>query len=467
MSRSLLFTTLVSLTCTACEGAPPNPPGQPPEAFCDPALTQRIEAAQAEIQADTCFREQQDVSGCDWGDFPLDPNQFAMTENTGEAILVVDNFPELPPLAIRYKNRLKGFFRAQEGGTISAVPSSWHVPTTLYRILSGFASPDFIPAEALRPLRAPLDETYGFLASDNTGHGSFVFSVLIEANPQQPVLVLDVLLMPRFAPAEFCDASGSAESIARLREKTQHVAGELRRLMSEHNVRFVNVSSGETLASVRSQWTTYCGGAPLPGDEVMRAKLGAYSPIYDALFNTPGVFAAHASIDASNPLDYPYDQPSEAYPNRLRTGYFNALESGLDAEGRGDHSSLSGWPAPHNVDIYLNSGVLPQRPFPYNRTPLLQVDGFGVDIQPITRATTSWLTPLTLSRFINARYASFTGHELTNELITTLRGVLVPDGCHDVPGGRCLYQDPLKHGQTEAVRLGYRPREYVDPNLQQ
>lgn len=465
--RPFLISFTLSCTTAGCGGdLPPRkpPPEVPPGSVPTlPFLRELIAQAKANILSDACFLQQQDITRCDWGEFPFDPSQqFAMNQNTGEAILIVDEFPTLPPRAIRYSNRIKGFFRVDEEGTMRPVPSAWRVPTNLFHALQMFASPDFIPAEALRELKEPLELVYGFSDNENIGHGSYVFSLLVEANPHQPIVLLDALSFHRFAPEELCESSGNLVSTALLRMKSQRVADELRRLMEEMNVRFVNLSSGQTLDSLRRDWAARCDGA-LPDDDILREKLDAYAPIADALFNTPGVFTAHAAISTSSPRDNRFDYPSSKYPNRLLTGYFTALESGLDATGKGDPSALEGWPAQQCVDIYLNSGVLPSRPFPYNRTSLLQVDGFGVDIFPISTTTTSWIAPLALSRFIHVRYSLFPDRVMSNGLIESIRDLMVPRTCTDLPGNRCVYQDPLLHGQIEAVRLGYRPREYVEP----
>ena len=457
----LLSSFLLLGTLAACDGPPPEPPTPSPPVV-DPALSEQLESVKARILADGCFRERPDVASCDWGDFPFDPGQFSMRQDTGEAILIIDGFPALPPRAIRYKNRIKGYFRVDSQGTLGAVPFTWRAPVTLFHALSTFATPEFRPAEQLRALREPLASTYGFLDAGNARHGSFVLSLLVEANPHQPLVLLDTLSLGRFAAEEFCDASGTPDSTERLRAKVAAVAVQLRSLMQAQGVRFVNLSSGVTLESMRQDWNQYCEG-PRPDDGGMREKLKAYSPIYEALFNTPGVFTAQAGIAASSPEDNPYDFPSAAFPNRLRVGYFTSLDSGLDEEGLGPTSQLQGWPDRANVDVYVNTGVLPSRPFEYSRTPWLQVDGFGVDIQPITFPTTSWVAPLALSRFINLRYADFSGEEMSDALIARILGRMVPPRCEELPGRSCVYQDPLRHGRTEAVRLQYRPREFVKP----
>lgn len=439
----------------------PMPPMAPPF-VAGPELRARIEEAKAYVLSDTCFQEDPDASRCDWGDFPFRPEEFVLNKSTGEAILIVDTFSALPPRAIRYKNRIKNFFRVDSEGNVAPVASSWRAPTRLFKVLSSFASPDVIPAQTLRPLHEALDKVYGFYSAGSAGHGSYVFSLLVEANPQQPFVLLDNPTLQSYALTELCDTSGAPEILDRLRARSQRVADELRRLMRELNVRFVNLSSGLTLPVLRADWMAHCKG-PLPGDEVLRAKMNAYAPIMDALFNTEGVFTAHAATNASKPLDQPFDLPSSQYPNRLRVGYLTVLDSGLDGQGRGDHRRLTGSPGPISVDIYLNSGVLPQRPFPHNRTPLLQVDEFGTNTLPISQTATSWIAPLALSRFIHARYTTAPEKELSDALIAHIKNVMTPAVCADLPGDVCIYQDPLRNGQTEAQRLGYVPLEYDEP----
>lgn len=431
-----------------------------PSYVIDASLRKKIETAKIEALADKCFVEQPDVSVCEWADFSYEPSQFAMRNSTKEAVLIIDEFATLPPRAIRYKNRIKGFFHASTAGLIEPVAFSWHAPTHLFSILSSFATADTIPAQALRSLQEPLDLVYGAYGSENIGHGSYVFSLLVEMNPLQPLIILDRPDFHHFALTEFCDRSGSPQSISSLHAKSEQVADELRRLMRELDVGFVNLSAGVTLASLRSEWTSSCASS-VPADDVMRAKLLAYAPIMAALFNTPGVFTAHAAIDAGDAQNFPFDFPSPTYPNRMRVGFITALESGLDSRGRGEHPALSGWPRENNVDIYLNSGVLPERPFANNLTPLLQIDNFGVSVYPISSTTTSWITPLALSRFINVRYAQESLGALTNELIAKMQQTMTPALCTDMPNQRCIFQDPLKHGQVEAVRLGYMPVEYA------
>ncbi|MCP3140319.1 hypothetical protein [Pyxidicoccus xibeiensis] len=429
----------------------------------DAALLQRIEETRARVLSDTCFREQPDSAGCAWVDHPFNPSEFSMTESTGEAILIVDDFQSLSPMMLRYRNRLRGYFRTAEDGTLAAIPFTWHTPAGLHEALAAFAGPGIIPAEWLRSLWGPLHDTYGFHTGAGLGHGNIVMSAVVEANPRQP-LVLWKDDSFRVAPREaFCATSTTPETLAPLREHARRRAESLRAVMRELNVRFINYSRGETVTTLRETWVRRCG-AEAPSDEVLRAKLLTEEPVMEVLFGSPGVFAAHAAADVAGPEESPFDFPSERYRNRLRVGYLSELESGLDTEGRGPHGHLQGWPAAHAADLYVNTGIRPSRPFDYNRTPFLVVDNFGVDVAPFgSFPTTSWVTPVALSNFIFLRDGKHGAEELSDALVRTIISEMVPSGCDALPGGRCSYQDPLKFGKTEAMRLGYRAVEYVAP----
>jgi hypothetical protein len=456
------------LLLAACGGgggsAPPrpaDPPSTPPPAPPPPPpadrLREQIVLATNEILADTCFR--QGGTNCAWTERAYDPAEFAMTQSTGEALLVVDRFPTLPVRALRFRNRIRGYFRLREGGVMTPASSIWRVPTALWSALGRFAGPDHVASHRLNELSAAIASSYGSLTFDNVGHGSYVFSLLVDTNPHQPLVILDAIDLSQMARADYCDASGSAAGQQRLVQTAERAADEVVRTMRTHNVRFVNYSAGHTLGTITASWQQDCGTPP-PPDPVLRAKLAAYAPIYAALFNTPGVLTVQAAAEGGDAADTPYDQRSPSYGNRLRAGYFTSLDSGLDPDGRGNYMALAGWPERSRVDIYLNTGVLPQRPFQYNRTPLLQIDDFGVAVFPITGSRTSWVAPLGLSLLINLRYAAFGSRPMDNSLVAAIFDAATPGRCSDLPEGRCLYQDPLLHGRTEAVRLQYRPLHY-------
>lgn len=462
-----LIASVLVLTLAACGGGggggdgdpPPGPgpgsdPGQPPPV--DP-LAEQIAVARDLIQADDCFRT--GGGSCAFTDYAYRPSDFAITRSTGEAILIVDSFHTLPVRALRYRKRIRGFYRFGQGGVLEPAAAAWRVPTSLWRALDSFSGPEHVPAWRLRGLVPAIQAAYPGVAFDNIGHGSMVFSLLADANPHQPLVLLDGFRLSDMAPQAYCDISDSATSRHELAAAAQAAAGRLRAVIQAEGVRFINYSGGHTLATIRADWTEACGSPP-PSDGLLRSRLAAHEPIYAVLFSTPGVATAHAAIDGADPADFPFDQASPQYANRIRVGYFTALTSGLDVSGRGDVSGLAGWPGAASADVYVNTGVLPARPFQHNRTPLLQIDGHGVDHFPITAPQTSWVTPLTLSRLIHLRQSMYENRAMDDALVADLFRGAAPPLCVGQPGGRCRYQDPLVHGQIEAIRLGYRPAEY-------
>lgn len=426
--------------------AQPGPPADP--------LAAEIATAAAAIRADSCTS----AASCNWTERPYRPEEFAMANGGGEALLVIDNFPSLPVRAIRYRKRIKAYYRAVQGG-LGAASTVWRVPSVLWDVLDRFTTPVQVAAHRLREVGRAAASRYDALQLDNAGHGSYVFSLLADANPNQPLVVMgapDLHVMNR---ADFCDTSGDAQAQARLQDTAARAAEQLREIIRVQNVRYINYSAGHSLPQMREGWPGACG-TPAPPDSILRARLAAYAPLYAVMFGTPGVMTAHASAQAGAPVDFPYDQPAPDYRNRLRVGYFTSLASGLDAEGRGPHTGLDAWPSAGNADIYLNTGVLPQRPYAHNRTPLLQIDGFGLDTIPITGPQPSWVAPLAISRLIHLRHGSFAARQMDDALVAEVFAAATPTKCPDQPQGRCRFQDPLLHGQLEAVRLQFRPLAY-------
>ena len=418
----------------------------------------RLVQAEAAIRDDTCFVQSADPSACNWRSEIYSPSDFAMRPNSGEAILVVDILPALPTRALRYKNRIAAYYRPVAERGLEHASSQWQMPEILWEVLNEFAGPDHVPAQRLERLLPAIESAYGHLAAPlaDAAHGSDVFALLADANPAQPLVLVDTVDLFRIAPQAYCDTTGSAASDERLAQAAQHVAAQLNHIMREHNVHFVNFSAGHSLSVVTDGWTGACGTA-VPAQSVLHAKLRAYAPIYQALFGTPGVLAAQAAIDGTDLRSHPYDQAGASFGNRLRVGFFTKLASGLDDRGRGAGKEMGGWPSQDQADIFLNTGVLPFRPFEFNATPLLQLGRYGVGLEPITRSTTSWVTPLALSYLIHIRHAQFSGQPMNDALIMKIFDVATPQQCPALPKGQCIYQDPLLHGQVEAVRLGYRP----------
>lgn len=415
-----------------------------------PSLQLRIDQAVARISGDTCF-SQSDTSGCQWANYSVGSGHFDMAPSTGEAILIIDSFGEgVYPHLLRYRNRILGFYRAS-GDAVVAENLSMRLPKQLGDSLLSFAGPEFIPSVLLAEVGRAASAAYRNVPLLFLGHGGIVFGHLVELAPEQPLVLLDMTGFLGLLPT-LCNGPDEA-AMSAARAHFTALAASLRTTMRAHNVRFINASFGDSLQTISADWSRTCN-APVPSAQVLRQLLHLYDPIYDALFNTEGVVAAHAATNLGNAEDFPFDQPSAAYPNRVRNGFFSSLSSGLDAEGRGAVRKVEQFPRDGNADVYLNWAC---EPFVGCATPHYEMAGaFGLNAFSVVVMSSSYVNPLGLGRLIHLRYSNHGGEPLTNELIGTLRQELTPQLCGTDGAHPCVYQDPITHRQLEVYRRNYR-----------
>jgi len=416
----------------------------------DPVLQHRIDDAVASLQADTCFA-QGDPSRCDWADYDIAPARFDMARSTGEAILVIDDFGAgLFPELVRYRNRLLGFYRI-DGDKLEAQVLSVHLPRRLGDVLVSFADPEFIPAHALTRVASAAASTYGKLDLLYLGHGGVVFGFLVELVPEQPLVLLDMAHLLELPP-ELCHGL-DPQALATATAHVAAVAASLKQVMTDHNVHFVNASFGSTVPVLATDWARTCGGA-VPDGEQLQQLLHIYDPVYDVLFHSPGVIAAHASANLGSPADFPFDQVTARYPNRVRVGLFSSLRSGLDDLGRGAVQKVEQYPVDGDADVYFNWGCETLGPCADRSYQL--VGAFGLASGPLLVMSSSYINPLGLARLVNLRYANHDGEPMTDGLIQTLKQELTPSLCGPDGAQPCVYQDPIVHEQLELYRLSYQ-----------
>ena len=413
------------------------------------ALQGRIDDAIQSIRSDTCFA-QEDTSRCEWADYEVGPATFNMAKSTGEAILMVDVFGEgFFPALLRYRNRLLGFYEVS-GDSVAARVLSVHVPRRLGDALVSFAGPELIPARSLAPLLAPIETAYGNVDLLYYGHGGVVFSHLIELVPEQPLVLLDLTKLFDF-PAALCQgADGPATAVARAHFDA--IAASLRQVILDQNVRFINASFGSTASTLAADWVRICG-SPAPSGEPLQRLLHIYDPIYDLLFNSEGVITAHAATNLGSAGDFPFDQVSARYPNRVRVGFFSSLRSGLDEWGRGEVSKVDQFPVDGDADVYVNWGCETLGPCADPHYEL--VGPFGLGSAAPSVMTSSYVNPLGLARLINLRYANHPGEPMNDALVRSLEREMIPSLCGAGGTAACVYQDPITHRQLEIYRLQY------------
>ncbi len=414
-------------------------------------LERRVGEAVENIESDTCFAGD-DTSLCEWADYEVGAAQFDMPRSTGEAVLVIDEFgagfyPEL----VRYRNRLRGFYRVRGEGVEPQILSV-HLPRRLGEVLVSFAGPEFIPARALTRVGSVASAVYGKLNLLYYGHGGVVFAHAVELLPEQPLVLLDLTQFLDM-PAAAC-AGIDGPMLAAARAHFAAIADSLKRVMIEQNVRFINASFGSTVPNLATDWTRTCA-SEVPNGEQLQALLHVYDPIHDLLFNSDGVMTAQAATNLSNPADYPFDQISSKYPNRVRVGFISSQRSGLDELGRGTVQMAERFPLLGDADVYLNWGC--EGVFaPSCAEPHYEFAGpFGLGTSTVPLMSSSYVDPLAVARLVNLRYARHASEPMSNGLIQTLRQELTPALCGDGGAEPCVHQDPFAHRQLEPYRLGY------------
>jgi hypothetical protein len=414
-------------------------------------LENRIDEAVDKIQSDPCFAAD-DSSLCEWANYEVGPARFDMARSTGEAVLLIDDFgagfyPEL----VRYRNRLRGIYRVN-GERVEPQVLSVHLPKRLGDVLASFAGPEFIPARALARVGSAATAVYGKLDLLYYGHGGVVFAHAVELVPDQPLVLLDLSGFLDVPPA-IC-AGIDEQTLADTTAHFAAIAASLKQVMSDENVRFINASFGSTVPNLAVDWARTCGGEP-PSNEQLRQLLHVYDPIYDLLFDSEGVLTAQAAANLGSPADYPFDQVSSKYPNRVRFGFISSRSSGLDERGRGTVQKADQFPLLGDADVFLNWGcegaVEPLCSEPHYEFAAT----FGLGTATVPLMSTSYVDPLGVARLVNLRYARHQAEPMSNTLIRTLRAELTPSLCGDGGAEPCVYQDPFAHRQLEPFRLGY------------
>ncbi len=414
------------------------------------ALPRRLDAAFFGIEQDTCFLNEGDTSGCDFTTFTIDSSHVEPVFEQREAVLVVDIIAPSVEM-LRYRDRVLGFYEVTSDGTIAATSLEWELPEVFGQIVTGFATSPAIPSEEFSELLTRLQEVYSESVPPFSTHGLTVFNILADLIPKNPIVFLNnnLLTFHQSIPDIVCavERSGNEIDVQALREQSERFAEDLRALFETHHIRFVNASWGYTIESIRGPWMSVCG-TEAPDDEILLAILEAYRPVFDALFNTEGVFTAHAAL--ASPIDehYPFDQDSPEFPNRLRVGAFQ--HNGAEVPAEGLTEVASDWlPAPEEsdeADVWVNSGCAfffdcrAERPLSFSVQ-------YGMGRVDFPVAQSSFTNPVLLGMFIYIRN-QMAIEAMDNSLITDIIAMLIPE-CETEPAALCRYIDPLLHQQLD------------------
>jgi hypothetical protein len=455
----------IGFFATACSDSPAPLPKSEVPTIVDPSipftsgtLAERIDAATRALEASPCRANAKDRATCAWSSFPLEPGPPRMAKNSGEAVLIMDSLRGGAPMFpfFRYANRLVGYYRVNELGGLDEMHNAAEMPTIMGNVLTSFADASFVPASALGRLQKALDPIESKVWAGPISHGAVTFYSLIDLVPEQPIVLVDVAYPFGNDPlhAEFCKAFSDPAARARIHERTEHLRDNLRAVMTKHNVHFVNASFGDSSRTMAGDAKDACAGL-VPSPETLRDMLAQVKPLYEALFATPGVFAAHAAGDTGSE-DAPFDLVTPDFPNRLKIGVAVAKNAGVDAEGRGDNafvSAIETVPQRADGELFINHGCARGGDCGDAQQRLTQSLGLGDIAMPL--AQPSWIAPLGLARFVNLRYSRHASEPMSDALIAQIKSEMTPRLCGPTGSDPCVIQDPIRHKQFETYRLGY------------
>jgi hypothetical protein len=240
-----------------------------------------------------------------------------------------------------------------------------------------------------------------------------------------------------------------------------------------YQISYVNAAFGYTVKTVFDIWSDSCTNSNLSrrADKTRIANdiLEAQRPLYEALFESPGVLGVQAGATNIGLDKIPLDKLP--FKNRVRVDAYGVLDSNLDATGK-VISDAMGYPSLHPaqiipyVDLFINFGYLDEstRYYSYNRSPYMLSALYGLNFRPVNFViTASWSAAIGVSKAIYLKNSYFPHQPLSDDIIVQLKQLLTPEGCDDWYGNRghhttvCKLQDPLYHFQTEAHRLDYVP----------
>jgi len=316
--------------------------------------------------------------------------------------------------------------------------------------------PTFIPAVWLRQLSqgvSNINSDFSDIYAVN--HGDMPFLYLLEHNPEARFVIAQTPTFFTAFKAEFCAADSSA-----LRAKIATAAAMFKdNVLDQYGVRYVSYSGGFSLATLRNRWTSLC--QTLIPEASLPALLDALRPFYEVLFNTEGVMGFQASGINMSIEEYPLDTDVH-FHNRVRVGDYTNLDSQLPEDGVIGHREPPALIASRQnsrrwIDLLINFGIEPVRPWQPNQTALAETNILGLDSYPITSIQPSWATPVALSQAIYIKNIQYPDDPLTDAVIIAIKDQLTPMGCTFYPEdeGRCKVQDPLLHRQQELFRLNY------------
>jgi len=415
-----------------------------------------VEQSLQELAGLDCSTEQATSPQCEKVKLRFSDGEYqAQKSADDQTVLFIDNGAEFMA-SITRRSRVKAMFHASAGQLLPYDPEI-ELPRYQLTMLQRFDQlTEFVHAGWLEPLAARMRVIGGDEAI--VGHGMIPFSILSAQLPQASFVYLSIPKILDSRPDLLCALDFNA-----LRDHSAQLAEQVKSdIIEAYGIDYISWSGGDSTSVISSQWGQQCSGQPQPSLAELRELENSLRPYYDVLFNSPGILAVQsAGVNVSE--DTHVLDSDASFSNRIRVGYYQTLDSNLPIDGviaaeqppllpNGMQNSR-----PY-IDVFINFGFTGTgQNSPYNASPVMQTDAWGMSYFPMNHATTSWIAPVALLWAIMIKNTDFPDHIMDDEMIAQIKARITPAGCdyHVEDNGDCKVQDPAWYKQHELARLKY------------
>ncbi len=384
------------------------------------------------------------LDDCDTVEVSLVPKSRKKTSS--ERILVIDGGIRLAAYT-RYKSKVLDHLIANEDGKYVSNPQKIRVPRPIFEVLSNLLDEQNADTPAFH-LNDVAGEFVKHLkcVDSNSAHGSEIFGTLADLNPEAEFVIADLIDSYR---SGFCEFYTSKDAREKYKTQLRTASSSLSTQIMEHEIEYVNMSLGHEREVLEDRWTRFCSGK-VP-DSFFELQKTFFTEFYEPLFaNKEVVFvqaAPYSRFGLLENVDPEFYSDSQNIDNRLAVSGFSEIDPKLPILGSNNTDYLKDFfKGPWNsVDVYINFGVMHERPYRKGPFPvLLSTEGVGADAL-FDRPSTSSATPVGLSYLNYLKKSGLikgSGQELVSNFKNYHQGKLV---------------EPARYKQFEIYRLGRLP----------
>ena len=356
-----------------------------------------------------------------------------------QTVLIVDRLETSSALAFRH--RIKRRLSADSFGFYQPSTVEYSLPRAVDYIFEELIYIDGY--ESLSNNNSMLDKFHqkfpNIWRDKPVEHGKAIMDIIGEYSPSASFVAASSL---QPSSTIYCSKDWD-----RLTEYYRNAANSLKEVVVAEGIHYINLSSGETVDTVRKRWDLICEGE-LPASEAIKA-VEAYATFVEILSNIDQAILFQAAVSSKVPIsEAPVDCKSDQYPNRIRVGGVSVKEdNGLHGRLLSQEMELLNDNVNTSIqctDVWVNSGLGSRYPFEPGPSAVEAINGIGT--APMPAWSSSFATPLMLAHTISMRESLYSDEPFDSDLINKILAKF----------DKQVILDPVQSGQLETFRLGYR-----------